>query len=183
MNTTAFWELIDKTREASCGDQEQQRALLINTLAQLPEEEIFAWDDIFDDLMDQAYSAELWEVAYIVGCGCGDDGFTDFRAWLISQGRDMYEKVLADPECLADIIEVGKEDQAGASSLWYVVIGAYLLKTGKDIEDMPKRIKPNPELKGKHSASEDAILTRFPKATARFWKRCLDEAGLDEPMQ
>ena len=174
MDTPTFWELIDKTREASGGDQEKQRELLIGALAQLPESDIFAWDDIFDDLMDKAYIAELWEVAYIIGCGCGDDGFTDFRAWLIGQGKDIYEKVLADPESLVDIIESGKEEQAGASSLWYVVIGAYELKTGMD---MPKRLRPNPELKGTSAPNEAAILPRFPKATARFWKRCLEEAG------
>jgi hypothetical protein len=33
-----------------------------------------------------------------------DDSFMDFRAWLISRGRAVYETVLADPDALADAV-------------------------------------------------------------------------------
>lgn len=59
MNATIFWELIDTAREASAGDQEKQRELLIQSLAQLSESEIFAWEDIFDALMARAYLHSL----------------------------------------------------------------------------------------------------------------------------
>ena len=34
---------------------------------------------------------------YLIGGGCSDDAFTDFRAGIIAQGRDWYEKVAASP--------------------------------------------------------------------------------------
>lgn len=40
--------------------------------------------------------------AYLIGGGCSDDGFTDFRFGVIAQGRDWYEKAAACPDSLAD---------------------------------------------------------------------------------
>lgn len=34
---------------------------------------------------------------------CSDDSFIDFRAWLVSQGRDVYMAALKDPDSLADV--------------------------------------------------------------------------------
>jgi hypothetical protein len=34
--------------------------------------------------------------------GCSDDSFLDFRAGIIAQGREWYDKVLASPDSLAD---------------------------------------------------------------------------------
>ena len=41
--------------------------------------------------MGKAYIAEWWDVAFIMASdwGCSDDGFKDFRAWLIAQGQDV----------------------------------------------------------------------------------------------
>lgn len=34
--------------------------------------------------------------------GCSDDGFIDFRAWLVGQGREVYLAALKDPDSLAN---------------------------------------------------------------------------------
>jgi Protein of unknown function (DUF4240) len=39
--------------------------------------------------------------AYLIGGGCSDDSFTDFRAGLIAAGRGWYEKVMSSPDSLA----------------------------------------------------------------------------------
>jgi Protein of unknown function (DUF4240) len=48
------------------------------------------------------YRYDLWAVAYLIGGGCSDDGFIDFRAGLIAQGREWYQKAAASPDSLAD---------------------------------------------------------------------------------
>ncbi len=106
MNVNIFWKLIDKTRNASNGDVSKQANLLIEELVQLPLTEILAYETIMDNLLDTAYDAALWDAAEIIECGCGDDGFSDFRAWLIAQGKDVYEKAIANPESLVDLIDV-----------------------------------------------------------------------------
>ena len=129
----------------------------------------FSYQSILDDLKDEAYIAELWEIAYIMDGGCGDDGFMDFRAWLIGQGKTVFEKALANPESLVDIVEAGQETKSEA--LLYVAMEAYENKTGKDVDAMPIRKKPLPELIGELSQDEGSKLARFPKATEKFWKR------------
>lgn len=34
------------------------------------------------------YRRDLWAAAYIIGGGCSDDSFIDFRAGLIAQGHE-----------------------------------------------------------------------------------------------
>lgn len=53
-------------------------------------------------LLADSYRAPLWAAAYVINGGCSDDGFDYFRGWLIMQGREVFEQVLADPEALAD---------------------------------------------------------------------------------
>ena len=165
MDITAFWDLIEKTREASGGGPFEQAELLTNTLVQLPERDILSYDTILHNLMDRAYVANLWEAAYIIGCGCSDDGFMDFRAWLIGRGTGLFEKALANPESLAEVVEAGKETQV--EDLMYVASRAYARKTAN--EEMPPMSRERPELKGESSRDEQSVLARFPKLTAKFW--------------
>jgi hypothetical protein len=193
MDIKTFWELIDKTsrasKEALDADEfiidevdDMQIDLLVKSLSALSEEDIFAWERIFDDLMDEAYIAELWEVAYIINCGCGDDGFTDFRAWVISQGEDVYRNAITDPESLVNVINVKKNEQA-FSGLWSVVISAYESKTGKEFDTLPVKNRERPQLKGVRTQAEseteweNMIIKRYPKIAAKFWKRCSDPNG------
>ena len=58
--------------------------------------------DILHGYSDLAYKYGLWSAASLM-CenGCSDDGFIDFRAWLVAQGKEVYMAALADPDSLA----------------------------------------------------------------------------------
>ena len=77
--------------------------LLDAELRRLPLEEVRSFHAHFDECKDRAYSWELWAAAYIIGGGCSDDAFSDFRSTLISMGRQTFEQALADPQSLADM--------------------------------------------------------------------------------
>jgi hypothetical protein len=47
------------------------------------------------------YRWDAWAAAYLIGGGCSDDGFMDFRAGVIAQGRDWYQKAAGSPDSLA----------------------------------------------------------------------------------
>jgi len=64
--------------------------------------------------------------------GCSDDGFIDFRAWLIAQGRDVYLSALADPDSLAGVIPYG---DCCFETLSYVGDYAYEQLTGESAYD------------------------------------------------
>ncbi len=176
MDIDEFWELIDTTREASDGSVSKQAELLIEILVKYPIDKLIAFDWFIDELMDNAYDAALWDAADIIGCGCSDDGFEDFRGWLIALGKETYEKALVDPESLVDLVDV--DDDAKYGSLIYVAMRAYEQKTG---DEMPpwksKRQKLHySELTGEHWPEKNGK-DRFPILATKFgdceerWKK------------
>ncbi len=173
MNTEVFWELIDRTRHASNNDFSRQTELIADELVQLSEQELLECEGVFDDLMREAYLPDLWEVAYIISNGCSDDGFMDFRDWLICQGKNIYQVALEDPEGLVDTIEIGRwlaeQDVVGNKGMWPALCDAWKGK-GKDIGTVPRKPKPHLQLK-RRLRNESAMLAAFPKAAARYWQR------------
>lgn len=162
MDTKVFWKLIDTSRKSSSGDISKQADLLVDMLIQLPINEILEFSNILEDLMNNAYDAALWDAAYIIGCGCSDDGFYEFRGWLITQGEKVYKNALVNPESLIDFIEINETAQKG--HLLQVVIISYEKKTG---QKLPPKYKEPVTLKGV-LWDENNKKERFPKLTDKF---------------
>ena len=92
--------------------------------------------------------------------GCSDDGFMDFRAWLVGQGKEVYLSALKDPDTLADFDLQG---ECLCESMGYVASRAYEEKTeGGDLYS----VKLSEELKQElHEAGNEAVcgeVTRIP---------------------
>lgn len=172
MEITEFWELIDKTREAASGDARKQSDLLTEELAKLPKEEIISFDGIFADLKDNAYIGNLWDAATLIMYGSGDDGFQEFREWLVGRGKEAYEKAIDNPETLVDVLEVGEQI---FPTLLGPAMEAYEKVTGKEMPPMPR---PWAQLQGRPKINIDTvesellaeISARFPKLTTKFWE-------------
>ena len=98
-----FWALVEATT-AFENDPERQLAALHDVLGKLPIDEIEAYESAFDALMKRSYSWDLWGAAYVVHGGASDDSFEYFRCWLISKGQGIFEKVMADPDGLVDML-------------------------------------------------------------------------------
>ena len=113
MTEEQFWEIVESTKAAAGGSFDEHFKKLVSRLTTLEPEQIAAFDLNFDVLSIRAYSWDLWGAAYVIHGGCSDDSFTDFRSWLISMGRDVYQRALADPESLADI-ELGPDGEEDA---------------------------------------------------------------------
>lgn len=145
MNITQFWQLIERTRDASYGDVNKHADLLVEELTKLSVEEIIEYQHIFDGFDEYADRRDIRDVANIIGGGLGDSGWTDFRGWLIGQGQVIYRKAVADPESLADVVEFDLRFKIEAENLYYAGQNAYWRKTNS--EDM---IPDNP--------SDEAVL-------------------------
>lgn len=104
MDTQQFWTLIEQARRQAPhpadADAIAQEATAV--LATRPLQEIIGTCQAVYQLLADSYRAPLWAAAYMINGGCSDDGFDYFRGWLIMQGREVFEQVLADPEVLAD---------------------------------------------------------------------------------
>ena len=130
MNKEQFWHIVDDVRTSA--DPRDQGAILYalrERLRLLPSKEIMDWHEIFHFYQDVAYRDELLAASGAMGAHCSDDGFTDFRSWLISQGRDVYMAALKDPESLAEVDTEGQslnfEEYAYAASKAYAQRKAY----------------------------------------------------------
>ena len=92
-------------------------------------EQVLNFDNIVHGYRDLAYKYGLWAAAAILCDGCTDDGFVDFRGWLIAQGREVYMAALKDPDSLTDVPAC---DNYYFESLGYVGDLTYAKLTGRD---------------------------------------------------
>src|SRR6185503_14472208 len=93
-----FWEIVSASRVKSGGRMGRQLDALREALSNLSLEEIIDYQKHFYGCMDQAYNWDLWGAAYLIQGACSDDDFMDFRSWLISMGKDIFEASLKDVE-------------------------------------------------------------------------------------
>ena len=104
MEDDRFWGLIGRTLVDEA-DPERQLESLREVLRELTASEIEAFERTFQvKLWWRSYSWDLWGAAHILNGWASDDGFEYFRCWLISKGREVFEKAVADPESLAGIV-------------------------------------------------------------------------------
>ncbi|MGH3195983.1 MAG: DUF4240 domain-containing protein [Streptosporangiaceae bacterium] len=101
MDIDAFWDITEAAR-ARTGPGQPFDEALTGCLATRTQQDIQAYQEQFDQVHAALYRWDLWAVAYLIGGGCSDDGFIDFRAGLIAQGREWSEKAAASPDSLAD---------------------------------------------------------------------------------
>lgn len=101
VDISRFWD-ITETARASAGQGRPFHQVLVDQLADLGEQGILEYYERFAELHGALYRWDVWAAAYLIGGGCSDDSFTDFRAGLIAQGRDWYRKAAGSPDSLAD---------------------------------------------------------------------------------
>ena len=131
MDKETFWKVIGEVNR--CVEDGDQEAVLEATQRKLMEYsavDIARWHEIKGVYMQLADRNDLWAACAATGTHCTDDGFIDFRSWLISQGKDVYMQVLQDPDSLAEV-EIPKEG-ADFEAYGYVALYAYGQK--KEIE-------------------------------------------------
>lgn len=169
MDLIQFWKIVDLTRVKANGDPGAHIDALRAALLTLDADDIVAFDRIYREQMARAYSWDLWGAAYIIGGGCSDDGFTDFRAWLVSKGKAVYEAALRDADSLADVI-TDVDDDAQFEEFTYAASQAWEEKLKKRPEDFPCESSVNgDDLTGEAWEEEsDDLAERFPKLWAKF---------------
>ena len=164
MDIEFFWNLVEETYKSSKGNLPKQVELLTELLSQRSVDDIGGFRSIMDDLLDNAYEAGLWDACVIINCGCSTDSFSDFRAWLIAHGKNIYEQVLAEPETLVDLVKM--DEWADDEFFLYVAEYAYERKTGQELPAQFYR-KQHPEVRGTFWPGETRK-NRFPKLWAKF---------------
>jgi hypothetical protein len=163
MESEKFWKIIEITKSESYGDYEKQQSLLERELLKLTAKEVLEFDNKFRTLRGEIYTWDFWAAAYIINGGCSDDCFSDFRGWLIGQGKSIFESAVQNIETLSELKETNDGDWEGLS---YIPTDIYEKKTGND---MPNGIQENFEITGEEwEEDENELKNKFPKLYAKF---------------
>ncbi len=120
MDEKQFWLLIDETRAEAGNDVDKHMETLKTKLSQYTFDELVAFGKLWQQYRVKAYHWPLWAAAYIIGGGCSDDGFMDFRDWLISKGQDRFETTLKDPDSLSELTEELQEHEGQVEGFSYI---------------------------------------------------------------
>lgn len=133
LNEDLYWKIIETSLTKS-SDQHTQHENLILQLQKLSAREIIGFKLRTDKLMYDIYNSEMWCAAYIINGGCSDDGFTYFRGWVISRGKEVYYKSKLNPDNLIDELDDENDDYEFEDFL-YAANDAFETKTEKDLYD------------------------------------------------
>lgn len=172
MNAEQFWKIIESSRrgfdpERADGNMERQAEELRGLMTKLPPEQIVAFHNHFVEQLNAAYRWDLWGAAYIIAGGCSDDGFTDFRSWLISMGRAAFEAALADPESLIDVADAPGVEDVFFEAFSYVPAQVYEELTGHGLPEYRGQAPSTPAGE-RWSEGESDLQKRFPRLWARY---------------
>ncbi len=162
MNESRFWEIVQLAHDQSEGDMDVKCELIRTSLSNLSKDDATAFSSLFDSLMDRAYSWPLWGAAYVINGGCSDDTFSDFRASLISRGRDAFESALSNPDSLAT--EDFDEDAWFYEGYQYAVTDGIEAAVGSVVN----REKPYPSEPSGQPWEEDEVYELYPKLGEKF---------------
>lgn len=104
MTPNKFWSIIDRARQRAAPNSESAMLdALYGELVKLSALKLSAWQDLQYAYMDLAHTPKLFAAAVLINGSSSDDRFTDFTAWLVVQGKTVYESALANPDSLAQI--------------------------------------------------------------------------------
>ena len=128
MTETEFWGLVTRTEPTQ--PQEALTSALKIKLETLDDESVKAFDKMFGQQMRRSYQWSVWGAAYII-TGCDSEyAFAEFRSFLISLGKDWYDKIVADPDSLGDLVYWPEKDGYA-----YPFVDEYDLVAGQIYED------------------------------------------------
>jgi len=124
MNENEFWTLIDNSRAQTSKDDDAFLELLQSKLQALSKEEIVEFECLLRKMIIQIDHFDVMAVQKIVDGSVSDDGYLYFRAWVVSQGKEAYYKILNDTDNTATLFDTNEAFHE-LELLLYVAESAY----------------------------------------------------------
>ena len=170
MNIEQFWVIIELSRKTLDskkvdGNAQRQSEELRRLLLNLSAGEVVDFRVQFEKRMDEAFQWDLWGAAYIVAGGCSDDGFSDFRSWLISMGRRVFEDAVSNPESLIHAVNAPGVEDIFFEDFRYVAANVHESLTGRALL---VRTENRPMAPTGEEWREEELAHRFPA----LWAWC-----------
>ncbi|MEV5534715.1 DUF4240 domain-containing protein [Streptomyces prunicolor] len=146
MDDETFWDLIENCRRHT-SDPDERVAWLCGQLAGgAAESEIVGFQICLDRALNPSATWDLWAAADRIMGWNSDDSFFYFRLWLVGLGRDSFERVVRDPDALAELPDVkrlvGRDPEDWDDEEWlaweeldYVAVQAFVQVMGGRTEE------------------------------------------------
>jgi hypothetical protein len=162
MDEQGFWQIIDSSFSP---DLEQQIVSLGLYLDALRPAALRKFARLWAGFDKQLYCWQIWEAADIMIGDTSDDVFTDFRAWLITRGRAVFEAVLADHDAgLAGFGHIGMDDVATGEGFIETVESAFESITDRPLDD----VLPNKPRGSKTTGNREERRAEYPNLAALY---------------
>lgn len=166
MELSHFWQIID----LSTVPVEEANPTLKSRLEELSLQELADFDELYSRQVKKLWDWKYWGAAYVM-CGCRSEyDYLDFCNWIMSQGLNVYDDFIANPDCLADLQDIPYKDELPYPYLDELDLTPGLLyeeKTGKELVHYNVAIIP---LSGKKTKDNKKFLKEsYPKLFSRFW--------------
>jgi hypothetical protein len=169
MDTNTFWEIIEKSRKKTKGKLDKQHKKLVKTLKKLNDEELLEYENHFRAHMRRLSSMDWMVAHFIVWNYTAPEAFDDFRAWIISLGREAYEKTASNPQHIATILKPTEvRATLAADAILEAAEDAWMEKFG---ENMPagKLNDRDVGFEEQWPESREGFQEKFPELFAAFW--------------
>jgi hypothetical protein len=103
MDQDWFWQIVEEARKHADNDPDAMAAFLERRFTEADDDTLRAFQRHLVAASTRLYT---WRHAAAADMACGslgNDGFTDWRAWVVTQGRNTFERIAADADNLADV--------------------------------------------------------------------------------
>ncbi|MFC5002210.1 DUF4240 domain-containing protein [Dactylosporangium cerinum] len=179
MGIEDVWRVVEQARagQPETAPADQVAESMVRVLSAWAPADIAAFEQPLWDLLTASYRGDLWAAAAIINGGASADGFDYFRGWLIAQGRDTFERALADPDSLAGHAAViaAADDGARLESEDVLTVASQAYERVTGASELPDRdfVIEFPELDPAWDLDDDDADTtqmrrRLPRLVALF---------------
>ena len=163
MNRDQFWNIIDSAISSASGTSEVAPEVT-KLLEQFEASEIVSFKQHQLDVQAESYRWDLWAVAFIINGGCSDDGFDYFRAWLVANGRNKFDRAMSKPDSIGE----WADGDADYEDMLYVADTAYEKKTGNQLPyDSVKNSRPTDPIGNEWD--EDDLENLYPALCQKYY--------------
>lgn len=180
MDTDEFWSLIEEARRGARPDprdgyMDRFVAKLEQLLRARSPEEVFEFSNRFENRIREALTDDLWDAAGLILQRSFDDGqewplhwFDYFGGWLISMGREVYERALAEPDSLVEPASRPGIEDWFLDELVCVPDRVYEEMTGTELPGYPDPDDPDEPSGTEQREDKPELSQRLPKLWAKF---------------
>ena len=133
----AFWRVVEDARRRTDGDPDAMAEVLADEFADAGDDSLRSFQRQLVAASRRLYTWRHGTAADMVCGSLGDDGFTDWRSWVITLGRRTFEQIAADPDNLADVDDI-EAGCAGEGELFGAAVsGIFQARHGNADDSFP----------------------------------------------